>query len=994
MTVINTNMSALVAQEALGANAKKLSQAMELLSTGSKVNSAGDDAAGLAIATRMDTQVRGLSVAIRNANDGISLLQTSEGAMEEITSMLQRMRELSLQSSNSVNNAQDRQALDAEVQQLKAEIDRIATTTTFNDQKVLNGSMVGKSLQIGAKAAETLNFSLNSMLSSDIGKTALTNNSLATTAASASGKPAIETVAQLAFFGDDVYTFKVDGTTVTGSVVSGSPAGIVDNINNALKAVGKTDISATLVNGAVELRHKLGGNIGVTNFSSVGNGKASFNVVSGGGSTVILDDTSAITSSGVAIGSAPSSTGVTLSLANTATTAAGSYTMKVNGVAVSIAAADNDAAIKTKLKAALGASYEVFTASDVVSSGSASGTFAASAGYTSTTGAGSANTYQTGTTTFGSAGTTGGFGLGAGQFVLWSSSSNVPINITEFNATDGVAAGTKGTIRAAGGSSEAILVDGTNKFTVAQGSAVAEMSLAFTSTTSNYDIKLDGASFTITAADLQAGTAASKLISDINAATTGAGMNTTAVVGTGTAASTAGDTSGAGAQTYVLAGGLSSLGNTATASSTGADKVTYEIVQNGSTITIKKAANYGNLIAQLEEVASSKYGAYATPATAESVATFTTNSSAGVPDAGTQISLNTTATGLYQTNAYTPTQMSLDFSGDATYTFSLTNLAGTGQYATAVSAAVVGGSVASVITSINNLTANTGIVASTDPNNSSSVILTRNDGKKIQVTGFTSTGNGTVLATPSAGQGVAKVLNDDSNSVQASATAAGAAVATVADMTFSGADKVSFKISDGRTTALVRPISTTSNSSQDLLTEIRAAIEGMDITAALAAGGGTTPRITFTNSVGGKIDITSFTSDATSTATFAPKTGQGVAVILDEDGGGSASGKAVSDIDVATESAAAEALGVIDNALQQVSDERAKLGALQNRLDHTVSNLSNIVTNTGAARSRIMDTDYAVETSNLAKSQIIQQAATAMLAQANQSAQSVLSLLQ
>ncbi|MEK9688651.1 MAG: flagellin, partial [Burkholderiaceae bacterium] len=108
----------------------------------------------------------------------------------------------------------------------------------------------------------------------------------------------------------------------------------------------------------------------------------------------------------------------------------------------------------------------------------------------------------------------------------------------------------------------------------------------------------------------------------------------------------------------------------------------------------------------------------------------------------------------------------------------------------------------------------------------------------------------------------------------------------------------------------------------------------------------------------------------------------------------SASGKSVADIDIATSSSSDEALGVIDNALQQVSDERAKLGALQNRLDHTVSNLTNIVTNTQASRSRIMDTDYAAETSNLAKAQIIQQAATAMLAQANQSAQSVLSLLQ
>ncbi|MEK9688652.1 MAG: hypothetical protein VW276_03420, partial [Burkholderiaceae bacterium] len=890
MTVINTNVGALVAQDALGVNAKKLSLAMERLSTGSKVNSAKDDAAGLAIATRMDTQVRGLSTAIRNANDGISLLQTSEGAMEEITSMLQRMRELSLQSSSAVNNAQDRGALDAEVQQLKAEIDRIASTTTFNNQKVLDGTMAGKRLQIGQDAGQVLEFSLSSMASTDIGKTALTNSSLATTAASASGKPAVATVAQLAFFGDDSYTFKVAGTTVTGAVVSSSPAAIVDNINNALKAAGNTNISASLVNGAVELRNKLGGNIGITDFSSVGNGKATFNVISGGGTTTILDDTSAVTTSGAAVGSAASTTGVTLSLANTNETGGsstrGTYTMKVNGNLVSVAAADTDAQIQTKLKAALGSSYEVFKSTDTITTGAASGNFAAAAGY-SAGASGAANTYQSGTTTFGAALNAGGFATGLGQFVIWSSSSNVPINITEFQATDGVAAGTKGTIRAVGNNTEAILVDGTNKFTVpeAGNGNVTELSLAFTSTTSDYDIKIDGAQFTVTAAALQAGTAATALITAINGLAVNK-MNLAATVGTATDPDYG---LASGSQDMVAAGGLSSLGNTIAATTSTATKVGYEIVQNGSTITIKKAGDFGKLVAEVDESGTnSANGITATAGTDASVATFKTNSSAGIPDAGTNVDLNATATALFQTTAATPTKMSLEFSGDATYTFNLTNLASTGQYTTtAVNAAVVGGSVASMITAINNLNAYTGITASADPNNSRSVILERADGKKIQLGSFTSTGNATVLATPSAGQGVAKVLNDDSNSVQASATAAGAATATVAKMTFSAADKVSFKVSDGRTTSIVRAISTTTGTPQgaDLLAEINAALAsaGSDITATRALAGSLT-EITFTNSLGGKVDITAFKSDGTSTATFAPNTGQGVAVILDDNG--------------------------------------------------------------------------------------------------------------
>ena len=170
MTVINTNVKSLIAQASLAANNKNLSTAMERLSTGSRINSAKDDAAGLAISSRMTSQVRGLNVAVRNANDGISLAQTAEGAMEEVTSMLQRMRELSIQAGNSVNNASDRAALDAEVQQLKSEIDRIAGTTTFNGQNILDGSFSGR-LQIGDQASQTMDIAIASLSTVNLGET-------------------------------------------------------------------------------------------------------------------------------------------------------------------------------------------------------------------------------------------------------------------------------------------------------------------------------------------------------------------------------------------------------------------------------------------------------------------------------------------------------------------------------------------------------------------------------------------------------------------------------------------------------------------------------------------------------------------------------------------------------------------------------------------------------------------------------------------------------
>ncbi|MFK7854216.1 MAG: flagellin [Granulosicoccus sp.] len=140
---INTNIMSLTAQRNLNTSQGSLMTSMQRLSSGLRVNSAKDDAAGLAIAERMNTQVRGMNVAIRNANDGISLAQTAEGGLQEVSNMLQRMRELAVQSANGTNSVNDRANLDAEFQALNSEISRIAETTTFNGVSVLNTAAVG-----------------------------------------------------------------------------------------------------------------------------------------------------------------------------------------------------------------------------------------------------------------------------------------------------------------------------------------------------------------------------------------------------------------------------------------------------------------------------------------------------------------------------------------------------------------------------------------------------------------------------------------------------------------------------------------------------------------------------------------------------------------------------------------------------------------------------------------------------------------------------------
>ena len=157
--VINTNIMSLNAQRNLGTSGASLATTIQRLSSGLRINSAKDDAAGLAISERFTTQIRGLDVASRNANDGISLAQTAEGAMTEIGNNLQRIRELAVQSANATNSDSDRAALQAEVTQLVSEIDRVATQTDFNGTKLLDGSFGSKSFQIGANAGQTIDIS-------------------------------------------------------------------------------------------------------------------------------------------------------------------------------------------------------------------------------------------------------------------------------------------------------------------------------------------------------------------------------------------------------------------------------------------------------------------------------------------------------------------------------------------------------------------------------------------------------------------------------------------------------------------------------------------------------------------------------------------------------------------------------------------------------------------------------------------------------------------
>ena len=171
--IINTNILSLNAQRNLNNSQGALATSFERLSSGLRINSAKDDAAGLAISERFTTQIKGLNQAVRNANDGISLAQTGEGALNEVVNNLQRIRELAVQSANATNSASDRAALDSEVQQRLAEIERVATQTSFNGQKILDGTFGNAQFQVGANVGETITVNLStSSRTNSIGKTA------------------------------------------------------------------------------------------------------------------------------------------------------------------------------------------------------------------------------------------------------------------------------------------------------------------------------------------------------------------------------------------------------------------------------------------------------------------------------------------------------------------------------------------------------------------------------------------------------------------------------------------------------------------------------------------------------------------------------------------------------------------------------------------------------------------------------------------------------
>lgn len=313
MTVINTNSASITAQYNMSRANTSLETAMTQLSSGKRINAARDDAAGISQVTRMEAQIVGLNQAVRNANEGMTLVDTAEGAMGEMRDMLLRMRELAVQSSTATYSDTDRGNLNIEVDQLKLELDRVVDTTRFNGKLLLDGSFKGN-LQIGANAGEVLNVSINNLSTNALGSVSGAASTAAITNASAKGVEATPTKTQLTFNGNDNYKFTLNIATAAGTgtytidanVTNNSAADVAAKLNAAIRdtagagyvADGASSIKVSYTGNVLTIENAYGGDVDIaqtgTNpygasgstigFSSLAGGTNSDNLILGSAS--------------------------------------------------------------------------------------------------------------------------------------------------------------------------------------------------------------------------------------------------------------------------------------------------------------------------------------------------------------------------------------------------------------------------------------------------------------------------------------------------------------------------------------------------------------------------------------------------------------------------------------------------------------------------------------------------------------------------------------
>jgi len=1106
---------------------------MERLSTGKRINSASDDATGLAIATRLDAQTRGLQSAIKNANDSISTVETAEGAMQEVTSILQRMRELAIQSASDTNSDSDREFLQNEIDQLSTELDRIASTTQYNGINVLDGTYANKVFQIGANAGQTMNISIGNMSSNVLG--VATSNSAAVSNASTStqtvttggatsiGTQAVQTIVNLDFLnnsGSDAYNF-----TITDSVsgLAGSVSNLTVDMTNSVSkdafvaalnlsaATGQTD---TKVTAAAAFSSAISGTLDLTN--SANYGKVRFAISVDGGATTQIDLRDRIVST-----SGVTDTAVTQTQVITALDAELErlFDARVGASATSADKIQIEDQSGRRIKVTQGAGDGTMFGTDATNNG---GLLATETVRNNLTAAWNNDTLVV-TNTAGGKVALSGYSAQSDSQVLFdvvndsqSEGVNEPILLAQ--ATNNAATMTTATFtgnveqsqvsirlsdRFGNGSSahySFVLTNGDGdvygtventfnfyKDTAAstiEASVLASLSVGIASlaaTDSSIDlqefaVEFSGDQLLITntrgralAVENFSSThgfltvtpvnepGAAEVLANQNAyySELRVRMNTgafgTDFSGTGTnrftfsldgvsnsadftlsvngSSTTGGLVSGDTFASVVQAALTTGTGGSADIMVRNPNNGTVVVTAGLSNLTVTYDADTAELVFRDSAGRAMGFGydASANGLHGLGIGPLLDDNTTGAANKSFTVKRDS---GTTQGDVINASEITLAFStSDASFNFTLN-----GQYldgsstnsSAAMSAAVsadFGTDTATLQTKLNSLMTTLNAVHPSAvfeyaiDESAKSITIRQRDGGELLLGGFvTATTHKDLTAsvvTPS-GQGSNMTLSFDRHDKQLFGTAVGTqGIATSATLQLSDDDVYSMTVSDGTqsytASNLIVDISD-STSTNNFANSITDALLGSGITASMDVNG----NLFFTRKDGGAVILQSFTSANGKSATWTPGSGQGTSYSLAGTGSvaGSTSvtttssssssssssstnsGTSVANMSIATQTGADSAIGTIDAALNYVQAERSNLGAIQNRLTYTVDNLTNAMTNAASARSRVLDTDYAKETAELARAQIIQQAATAMLAQANQQPQIVLALLQ
>ena len=1135
MAVINTNIKSLITQDALNINNRNLSTAMERLSTGYRINSASDDAAGLAISTRMETQIKGLNMAVKNAHDGISVISTAEGAMDEITAMLQRMRELAIQSANDTNSEKDRRYLQDEVDQLIREIDRISETTQFNSMNILDGSWDCKVFQIGANKGQIMNVSIGNM-STEILGVAKSNSAQAAeycpppdpllVGTTAEGTPAIETSIDLEFLNtsaEDSYSFSLTDeiSDLTANVTnfsvdltnSFSKDSFVEKINLALRSA-QVD---TTITGSTQMTSTGTSAIDITDSSKFANTQFSISL-DGGPSTQI--DLRQRLSSTVGVDTA------SVTQANIVT-AMEDELQRLFDERISVGTSNgsfkitDDEGRRLKISQDIGNGFLFGT--DAVNCGPL---ISRETSRNNLITAWDENTLKI-TNKAGGRTLLENYQASAdSQIILRINNTDQveglydPILLATSNATNlptqpsatftGITEETQMSIRFSDQVGNYSSAEYSFKITNGDGDIYADFSgsgLNVFNTISEAEIKSEVLQALSVGISNLSQTDSSFDMSEWDVAVSGdhlliknkkgraiaiedfsssAGFITATPINEPGAANVLADKNAYYSETRLQIN-TSAFGQDFSASGTDRFTFTLDGVSNSAnlTVNVNGSATDGGLVSGAQfasaiqtalrsadiSVRNPNSGSAITAAdlsditvrydadTAELVIRDVAGRAIGF---GLDASANTlcktgiiflddfvtgppnkmytvdTDSSVAQGDVYNATAVTIDFgTSDIGFNIQVNGKYLDGESLTSGSALISSNIInwnseqpfgSSVLkTKLDALMATLNAVHPRDVFEYSffgnSITVFQRDGGEVILGGYVSSDKHRKLVaeiTPAPSQGEATSFIFDAHSISQNATAQGTgALYTESILNVEGDDIFSLKISDSNVSYSMEPTTvdiSNKKSVENFLQTLEETLANSEIKVSMDLDG----NITFKRLDGGKIILQEFSSATGRQGSWNPAPGQGETLSLDGLGPvknskayavttGESTESAmttnlayipiegadtpIANLSIQTQSDSDSALGVIDYALDYVAAERSNLGAIQNRLTHTIDNLTNIVTNTEASQSKILDADYAKETTELTRTQIIQQAATAMLAQANQSAQVVLELL-